>query len=320
MSLLARLRQLHQDGQLDLPLPGKGETASRHRRLLEFGREDLSLARLAEAHSDALAILGEAGCSPDPTALYGVWASESPNHSLRLDCAARGLELSGSKAFCSGAGLIDRALVTVSAPEQRLVDLDLRANIGNMTIDGTAWIASAFAETGTATVEFDRAFITEKQVIEGSGWYLERPGFWHGACGPAACWAGGAIGLVEYALVQTQQDPQTLAHLGALHANAWALCAYLDAAGREIDQSPANIGAACERALTVRHLVEQACSDVLLRFARAYGPRPLAFDREASRRYQELQLYIRQCHAERDLELLGRKMHEGANLSAHEIP
>jgi hypothetical protein len=54
--------------------------------------------------------------------------------------------------------------------------------------------------------------------------------------------------------------------------------------------------------------VEQASSDVLRRFARAYGPRPLAFDREASRRYHELDLYIRQSHAERDLELLGRKI------------
>jgi hypothetical protein len=116
---------------------------------------------------------------------------------------------------------------------------------------------------------------------------------------------------VEYALVQTQQDPQTLTHLGALHANAWAMRAYLDAAGHEIDESPADASSACKRALTVRHLVEQACSDVLWRFARAYGPRPLAFDREASRRYQELHLYIRQCHAERDLESLGRKVYGG---------
>jgi hypothetical protein len=193
MSLVARLRQLHQAGQLNLPLPGKGETANRHGRLLDLGRENLSLARLAEAHIDALAILAEAGCAPDPTALYGVWGSEAPNRSLRLECASRGLELSGSKAFCSGAALIDRALVTVSVPEQRLVDLDLRANMGNMTIDGTAWIASAFAETGTATVEFDRAFITEEQLVERNGWYLERPGFWHGACGPAACWLVGRL-------------------------------------------------------------------------------------------------------------------------------
>jgi alkylation response protein AidB-like acyl-CoA dehydrogenase len=314
MSPLARLRQLHQAGELNLPLPGKGQTSARHRRLLEFGREDLSLARLAEAHVDALAILAEAGCPADPTALYGVWASETPGRQVRLECGARleccpqGWELNGSKAFASGAGLIDRALVTVSFPEHRLVDLDLRENGGNIRIDGTAWIASAFEETGTATVEFVGAVVTEEQLIQGPRWYLERPGFWHGACGPAACWAGGAAGLVDYAQAQPQHDPHTLAHLGALQADAWALGAYLDSAGCEIDAHPADNEMACTRALVVRHLVEQACSDVLRRFARAYGPRPLAFDHAASRRYHELDLYIRQCHAERDLESLGRKV------------
>jgi alkylation response protein AidB-like acyl-CoA dehydrogenase len=309
MSPILRLRQLHENGQLDLPFPGKGETASRHGRLLELGRENLSLARLAEAHLDALAILAEADCPADPTAFYGVWASEAPCHSLRVECDVQGLLVSGSKAFCSGAGLIDRALVTVTVPEPWLVDLDLRVNKCNIVIDGSAWIASAFAETGTATVEFNQAIVSKEQVIRGAGWYLERPGFWHGACGPAACWAGGAIGLVDYARAQTQQDPHTLAHLGALHADAWAVRVYLDSAGREIDETPHDLDLACTRALTVRHLVEQACSDVLRRFARAYGPRPLAFDREASRRYHELDLYIRQSHAERDLESLGRRIH-----------
>jgi hypothetical protein len=45
------------------------------------------------------------------------------------------------------------------------------------------------------------------------------------------------------------------------------------------------------RALTLRHVVEQACTDVLRRIARAYGPRPLAFDCDISRRYQELDMF-----------------------------
>jgi hypothetical protein len=52
--------------------------------------------------------------------------------------------------------------------------------------------------------------------------------------------------------------------------------------------------------------VEQGCTDVLRRLARAYGPRPLAMDEDVARRYQELDLYVRQSHAERDLEILGR--------------
>jgi hypothetical protein len=80
------------------------------------------------------------------------------------------------------------------------------------------------------------------------------------------------------------------------------MAACLDAAGREID---AGEGDGIVRALTVRHLVEQACTDVLRRLPRAYGPFPLAMDAEFLRRYEELDLYLRQSHAERDLEALG---------------
>jgi hypothetical protein len=60
------------------------------------------------------------------------------------------------------------------------------------------------------------------------------------------------------------------------------------------------------RALTVRHLVEQACTDLLRLLSRAYGPHPLAMDEEVALRYQELDLYLRQLHAERDLESLDK--------------
>jgi len=310
MTLEARLRQLQREGALRLPLPGGGETPARHRRLFDIGRQDLSLARMVEAHVDALAILTEAGRPADPEALYGVWASETPGASLQLDRSPSGLQLNGIKPFCSGAALVDRALVTVTVPEQRIIDVDLRANSDAVSIDETAWHVAAFAETRTATVTFNRVPVADDDIINEAGWYVNRPGFWHGACGPACCWAGGAVALVDYARSQSREDPHTLAHLAALHADAWSLEAYLKCAGQEIDECPMNWETARIRALTLRHLVEQICTDVLRRFARAYGPRPLAFDCETSRRYQELDLYLRQSHAERDLELLGRAIRD----------
>jgi hypothetical protein len=252
-----------------------------------------------------VSILTEANRVPEPDTLYGVWASEIPGQSLTLHQTKSGFALSGCKMFCTGAGLIDRALITVCSPDRLLVDVDLRANLDRIIFDSSSWIPSAFAGTCTSTASFTQATVAPVEVIGATGWYLERPGFWHGACGPAACWAGGAIGLVDYAMTLSRNDPHTLAHLGAMVASAWGLWSYLDTAGNEIDEHPFDIGAARTRALIVRHLIEQACSDILRRFARAYGPRPLAFEIETSRRYQELDLYIRQSHAERDLETLG---------------
>src|ERR1700743_66919 len=290
-----------------LPLPGKGNTAERHRRLFEIGREDLSLAKLAEAHWDAIAILTESDREPAPDALYAVWASEIPGQPVQLNREAKKLRVVGRKMFCSGLGIVDRALVTVGSPDPCLVEIDLKNNRNAIEMNTSDWQTETFRATNTGTITFDMAEISGPVIGEPS-WYLDRPGFWHGAIGPAACWAGGGAGLLGAALESKRDDVHTLAHLAAIHANVWATETYLATAGREIDESYSDCNAAMVRALPVRHLIEQACTDTLRRFARTYGPYPLTMIGETSRRYHELDLYLRQSHAERDLESLGRAL------------
>ena len=301
-ALVVQLRKIVAE---EIPLPGCGNTDRRHRSLFEIGRMDLSLARMAEAHWDAVAILKENGSEPKPDCLYGVWASERPGQTLTLERNHDSFRIDGKKMFCSGAGLVDRALITAGGAEPQLVDVDLRDKVGFLRFDDSNWKTNAFREIHTSIVAFENLPVTPEDLIGAPGWYLQRPGFWHGACGPAACWAGGAAGLVDYANEQSRDDPHTLAHLGAMQASIWASLSYLDLAGREIDAAPRDRERALVRALTVRHLIEQACTDVLRRLPRAYGPYPLAMDERVSKRYQELDLYLRQSHAERDLEALG---------------
>jgi len=300
-ALRARVREVCCES---LPLPGGGETAKRHVRLMELGRENLSLARLAEAHFDAVAILTAAGRVPQQGVVYGVWAAEKPGEVVHLDTAA--MTISGTKQFCSGAGIVDRALVTVDPPDPLLVDLDLSQ--GGVRVDLSEWHTPAFVHTNTAVVTFEGVAISEGAVLCERGWYLRRPGFWHGALGPASCWAGGALGVVDFARGQSRKDPHTLAHLGAMDAAAWELEALLRVSGEEADAAPMDAAAAHLRALRVRHLVERTSTEILERLGRAYGPYPLAFVEEMATRCQELTVYLRQCHAERDLAALGEAL------------
>jgi alkylation response protein AidB-like acyl-CoA dehydrogenase len=239
--------------------------------------------------------------------LYGVWAAEAPDKVLRL----HGNRISGAKPFCSGAGIVDRALVTVKEPQAVLVDLDLRQQEGEWSFDENAWKTSAFAETKTSLATFESVVVKDSDVVGEGGFYLQRPGFWHGACGPAACWAGGAAGLLQWAQMQKRDDPHTLAHLGAMKAAVWSMQAALQVAGDEIDNACHDVNAAQVRALCLRHLIEQSCTEVMRRLARAYGPYPLALNEPIGTRYQELDIYVRQSHAERDLEALGKLLHRG---------
>ena len=290
--------------QEDLPEPGGGNTAHRHRRIFAVGREDLSLAKLAEAHWDAIAILREAGHQPAPHARYAVWASEIPGQELQVHTGPNGNVLTGTKQFCSGAGLVDRVLMTAGEGGSMLVEVDLQTHVDRIHYDRSGWAVDAFRMTQTSAVSFDGCPVTA--VIGRDGWYVQRHGFWRGAVGPAAAWAGGAAGLLDYVMASKRDDPHTAAHRGAIYTDVWIMESVLGAAAREFDL-PAGVDP-MPRALAARHAIEQACTDVLRRFARSMGPAPLARDADISRRYTELDVFLRQCHAERDLESLGRAL------------
>ncbi len=285
-------------------MPGAGHTAERHLALYGFGLEGLSFARLAEAHTDAVAILHEAGREASARSLYGVWASEGRAPLLLLEGRAGQLRLRGSKFFCSGAGLVDRALMTAHRENERVL-VDVALNSPGIEIATGDWASAAFVETSTASLHFMDVSLPRDALIQGPEWYLDRIGFWHGAIGPSACWAGGAGGLVRAAAKLDRKDAHSRAQLGALYANEWAARCFLMEAGRQIDRGVGESAhEARARALEVRHLIERLCVDTLDRFGRATGPQLLAFDADIAQRHVELALYIRQCHAERDLEAI----------------
>jgi alkylation response protein AidB-like acyl-CoA dehydrogenase len=288
-----------------LPPPGRGQTPARHRALLELGRTDLSLARIAEAHIDAVGILAEAGQAPRHGALYGVWASEAPRAKVfARRTPAGGWQLDGLKQYCSGATFLSAALVTAHCDDAVWL-FDIALGEPGVRAEASTWETPAFADTATGPVSFNAVAVSNDHLLGQANWYLERPGFWHGALGPAACWAGGAVSLVDAAALLQRRDAHSRAHLGAMQAAAWGLLALLDKAGQEIDADPLDErGEARVRSLKVRHLVERLCTDILDRFGRATGPQLLAYDRQIARQHMALTLYIRQCHAERDLETI----------------
>ena len=301
-STASAVRRLLDDGSLELADPGSGHTALRLRRLIELARlHPVSVARLIEAHVDAVAILHEAGRHPSAGALYGVWASATPGTDGPL---IDGGVLHGTKLFCSGLGIVDRALMTVATPgpgaAHVLVDVDARPG-PTIVVDTTQWATPALQDTATGRIDYRHHDLDVIDPVGGPGWYLARPGFWHGACGPAACWAGATFGLVDAARRSTSQDPHQVAQLGAMSAVQWALAALHDAAGSEIDERPDDRDAAEYRARSLRHVTERLCQDVLDRFGRAMGPRPFATDAAVAQRFADTHLYLRQHHGEREL-------------------
>lgn len=282
------------------PVPGGGETWRRWQLLAAVAADDLPLAKLVEPHYDAAAILHELRADPPvPGDVWGVWAAEPPFAVLTATRGPQGWRLSGSKSFCSGARLVTHALVTAEAPDgPRLFAIDLAADSINDGA-GPAWTGSGMSRADTRTL--DLADVVADPV-GGPGDYVDRPGFWMGAIGVAACWWGGARGVAS-ALEQrsSRLDAHGLAHLGAVRSA-------LDAAGLALEAAAVRLdgGDVSERlALSLRAHVADVVETTISHVGRALGPGPLAFDARHAEHVADLQVFVRQHHAERDLERLG---------------
>ncbi|PVY96717.1 acyl-CoA dehydrogenase [Actinomycetospora cinnamomea] len=286
---------------------GQGRTRHNLGVLAAAAADDLDVARLAEAHLDALTILGELDGTPAPAgSCWGVWAAESSTDRVRAKPVAGGWRLTGRKPFCSGAaGPCTHALATAHADDgRRLFALDLGAE--GVAVRPQEWRALGMRGSAAATVDLDDV---PAEPVGGPEAYLERPGFWHGAVAVAAAWFGGAVGVaapLRRAGVDGRLDAHGRAHLGAVDADLAAARAVLREAAGALDGPAAeSVPAARRRALRVRAVVESAVESALQRTGRALGPLPMVRDAGHAQRVADLEVYVRQSHAERDLATLG---------------
>ncbi|WP_322057332.1 acyl-CoA dehydrogenase family protein [Paraburkholderia sp. J63] len=302
------------------PLPGAGHTLARWQFLAALAGRDLSLAKIYEAHADALAIQAElcprartASDAPlDATAaaitttgdeaIWAVWAARSPRNEVRFAArAGNDVTLSGTKAWCSGAPFVTHALVTC-------VDADggdwlaaLPMDQPGVTVSARGWEAVGMEATQSVEVDLADARAT---LIGECGAYVQRDGFWHGGAGIAACWHGAAAALAARLrdTAQRRDDAHLRAHLGAADAALAASRALLRESARAIDAAPHAHAALL--AMRTRAAVESAVDITVRACARGLGAAPLCRDRWFARMAADLPVFVRQSHAEADLAAL----------------
>ena len=342
------------------PKPGDGRTARLWELLASVAAVDVAAARVLEPHLDAGAILSQAGTPEAFTGSWGVYAAEAPGTRLTAGPAstsadgpppgepepagaepggaepagkAAGVQLNGSKPWCSLAQFVDHAVVTAHTETggRAAFAVDLRA--AGVTCDVPEWASRGLREIPSGTVHFDRV---PAVPLGGDGWYFQRPGFAWGGMGMAACWLGGAVALgrhFEAALLrgarsQREPDQVALAALGEVDRILTSTLQYLaraadavDAAGADRESAVAagdgepntgggtglngGAGGGWSEALRVRGTVAAAVERVQLLVSQNLGPGPLAFDERYGKCMADLSLYVRQHHATRDDAQLG---------------
>jgi alkylation response protein AidB-like acyl-CoA dehydrogenase len=168
-----------------------------------LGEASLPIARLYEAHVNALQLIDRYGTSAladkaarDAAAghIFALWVTDQ-KAPLVMTPRGVGYVLKGGKAFCSGAGVATRALITAATDAgTRMLVVALEP--------GTSVMPSAVKLGGmraaiTGSVDFSGMAVQQDALLGEVGDYLREPVFSAGAWRGSACALGGLSALVD---------------------------------------------------------------------------------------------------------------------------
>ncbi len=270
-----------------------------------LGQGNLVLGRLMEAHVNAVRLAVRYGgpallsaMSADASAghLIGLWVTDPPGGGLR---AAADGALQGEKQFCSGAGHVQRAVVTAS-------DAAGHVRLAYAQLDGGKTMArplpgslSGMRAATTGQVAFHGAPAT---LFGQPDDYLREPDFSCGAWRTSAVTTGGLEALVEQVREQLTArgrdgDPHQQARFGHMllaveTARLWSGAAAI--AAEAADAGPAAI----PYVGLARLAVERACFEVIELAQRSLGVAALQRSNPVERLCRDLATYLRQPAAD----------------------
>jgi alkylation response protein AidB-like acyl-CoA dehydrogenase len=298
---IAALRDL---GFLAAPLHGLGtspegaDALAATLRLL--GRANLSLGRLYEGHVNALRLIRTYAhqeqhqhAADDARAgrLFAVWNTDDREAPLRLD----GDRLRGRKILCSGAGHVERALVTAreapDAPSQMLL---LPLAPGERA-DLSSWKAFGMRGSVSGAVDFTKLSAAGRRIGQ-PGDYERQPDFTAGGWRFAAVQCGGIEALLEglrthHIRTGRGGDPHQSARFGQAAMATETARLWVEAAARRAEHGVAYSASYTNLA---RSAVERAALDALELVHRSIGLSGFMADHPLERVTRDLMTYLRQ--------------------------
>ena len=284
-------------------------------RLLRLlGRGNMVVGRLFEAHVNAIRLIARYGtpnqlhktaAEVQSGAMFGLWVTDPAEQALR---ATRDGYLCGGKAFCSGAGFVPRAVVTLhdAAGDIRLASLsttDSRATPLPMQMQGMRG-----AKTGR--VSFEGMHIEAEDWIGQPGDYMAEPDFSAGAWRTSAVTCGGLEQLTTLAMQHLRdrgraENPHQQERMGRAWIAKETALLWLDRAAVTAEHDPGRmtIQDIVTEVGLARLAIESACVDALQLVERSLGLAAFMQPSVIERIGRDLATYLRQPAAD---EVLGQ--------------
>jgi alkylation response protein AidB-like acyl-CoA dehydrogenase len=311
---------LHEAGLLTAVLPasygGAGLSGLPLAEVLRsIGSGSLPLGRLFEGHINALEVVLRYGNHPQielvaeearSGKLFAVWNTDDTN-GLRLIHRHGRSWLEGRKILASGAGRIERPLVTATDGEGRRLMVLPKLGATDRA-DLSRWRAQGMRASATGAVDFTGLEIEPIEIVGREGDYERQPWFSAGAWRFAAVQLGGMerlFDLLRRHLQETNrgQDAHQAARLGGAAmsietAGLWVIQAATIAAAPLGSRAPQQLVAYVNLA---RLAVEMAALDLMQIVQRSVGLQAFLRPNPIERLSRDLATYLRQPGPDRAL-------------------
>ena len=283
--------------------------------LRSIGSGSLPLGRLFEGHVNALELVLRYGereqvdlvaAEARAGKLFGVWNTDASND-LRLIRRRERYRLVGRKILASGAGHIERPLVTATDEDgRRLMVLPKLRPSDRADLSG--WTAQGMRASATGAVDFTGIEIDPIEILGRAGDYERQPWFSGGAWRFAAVQLGGMERLFDLLCRHLQEtnrgrDPHQAARLGE-SAMAIETARLWVAQAASLTEAPLDSRAPEQLVAYVnlaRLAVEAAALDLMQLVQRSVGLRAFLRPNPIERISRDLATYLRQPGPDRAL-------------------
>lgn len=308
-------------GALALVLPGEqmdfntAETSKLLKLLKDIGQANLSVGRIYEGHINALYLIHLYAADEqrnkwyqevrDDGYLFGIWNTQS-NNGIKFIENDHSLHIEGSKTFCSGATLVNRALITgniaqINRTGWQMAIIDMQ-KIDDERIDRQSWKTLGMKASVSYTVDFSGYIITENELLSQPGVYLTNPYFNGGAIRFAAVQLGGAEAIAAHTLAYLKEldrtsDPIQQLRISNIMTQLISGRMWLDKAAACYDRwaySGTHDAELIAFANMTRISIEEICLNIMEESNRCVGARGLMQPYPLERIYRDLSFYLRQ--------------------------
>jgi alkylation response protein AidB-like acyl-CoA dehydrogenase len=316
----ADFKWLAEKGLLQIGLPGQlidfenPDTAALLQLLKQIGGANLAVGRIYEGHVNALQLvhlyatkLQREKWFNDATEnkVFGVWNTQDSEGIKIHGIGNNQYRLEGCKTFCSGAGLVQRPLITgeLLSPDKKgwqmcIIPVE---KVMDIPVDKSFWKPLGMRASASFRLNFTDIIITEEELLGPPNAYYRQPHFSGGAIRFAAVQLGGAEAILKETTTYLMKlgrtdDPFQKARLAEITYLVETGNLWLESAGQKADAWKGEEMAAkiVAYANMMRTVVEEICLRTMQLAERCMGARGLLQPGPLERIHRDLTLYLRQ--------------------------